>query len=601
MLPWSASKHGWWPSKAPESHGSPFFLLEEGALQVEDPDMRILRLDLSSGQSVDLHPFVTVLSGLDEASRVELQDAIRTIARGSTAGIRGLVQNQGLLVELDGLGHDRLSALTSANVIIDGERVGADTSWLQAEVDQQQRRAEIAAVMVEELRADIDPSARARVAAIEARLAPADDEQAKARIERIERVSTALAALTETEQLLVESPPGVAELQQALAANDVRLADADKHFGRLNHDIEQALEAVASARGNLEAAQAAAKPILLTREEEARLELLSYPATDDSRRGKWRKNLRREEKEEMNSLLRKVGVESYTAYTVYRASPTAPQERIDAEAAAAKKLAEMERQLRSAEHRRDEDSLYQELTATTKSLREQAREFLGMMLPADVVQALDALTVESENPDWHEAAHHLVSVLSECVDEPTHRASAEPNAIAEVEAAVARAEAWLATNRIDRGGEADVEELRRELDREKGVLDRHQRALGRIGRAEAAAVEAALGLAQLQEQLTAQAPERADSIDGLLASIEPIATQVRLEARGSLPIALIGGFAGLDDEDITILMPRLSELSEGLQIVVVTERTSVIDWVAQVGLDRAMVSRIRSRVADGVS
>ncbi|MEM8925845.1 MAG: hypothetical protein AAGD35_20260, partial [Actinomycetota bacterium] len=117
--------------------------------------MRILRLDLGTGQSVDLHPFISVVIGLEADERSELIDAIGTLGAGSTTGIRGLLQHQGILVELDGSTAHRLVAATDANLVVDTAAADAvhGTNWLRDRIDDQLRATEIAAVRLEELRA----------------------------------------------------------------------------------------------------------------------------------------------------------------------------------------------------------------------------------------------------------------------------------------------------------------------------------------------------------------------------------------------------------------------------------------------------------------
>ncbi len=93
------------------------------AQTTEDRGMRILRLDLGPGPSiVDLHPLVTVVQGVTPSERIELVDAARALARGATGGLRGLVQHQGLLLELAGSGIDRELANTGAELVIDCDR-----------------------------------------------------------------------------------------------------------------------------------------------------------------------------------------------------------------------------------------------------------------------------------------------------------------------------------------------------------------------------------------------------------------------------------------------------------------------------------------------
>ena len=52
--------------------------------------MRILRLDLGQALgTVDLHPFMSIVHGLDPERRTALTDSIRSLARGVDRGIGG--------------------------------------------------------------------------------------------------------------------------------------------------------------------------------------------------------------------------------------------------------------------------------------------------------------------------------------------------------------------------------------------------------------------------------------------------------------------------------------------------------------------------------
>ena len=129
--------------------------------------MRLLRFDFRDDfSSVDLHPLITVVSGLEPAHQRQLFEAVRRLSSGSTVGLRGLVEHQGLLVELDaGTGDPLGSVSTEAPVLIyvDGVAVQSCEVGLQAEIDQLERQAAIDAVAVEEIRADLDLAVRAKV------------------------------------------------------------------------------------------------------------------------------------------------------------------------------------------------------------------------------------------------------------------------------------------------------------------------------------------------------------------------------------------------------------------------------------------------------
>ncbi len=67
--------------------------------------MRLLRLDPSDGDpSLHLHPLLCVVPALTPAQRRQLLCVVRQLASGQANELAGLVQHQGLLVELANLG-----------------------------------------------------------------------------------------------------------------------------------------------------------------------------------------------------------------------------------------------------------------------------------------------------------------------------------------------------------------------------------------------------------------------------------------------------------------------------------------------------------------
>jgi hypothetical protein len=567
--------------------------------------MRLLRLDMGSGHAVDLHPFVTIVTELDDAMKREVTEAVRAIGRGSTAGVKGLVQNQGLLVELDGEGSDGLSAVTAADVIVDAESRGAvDLTWLRAQIDQQQRRAEIEAVMVEEIRADLDASARARVASLTEQLTPLIEGQA-AKIERGPSLADEVGALLEEiagqEPTVLEAAPGIVSLRKRWIAHMERMEGAANHLDNLARPVERAKTRLDKAREALAEAEEAAVPVLLSREEEARLELLSFPSMDETRHGRWRKFLRSSEKEEMQALLDKAGVESWTAYTVHRVAPTAPPELLDAVVRAQEGVEDAEAHLADMEEARESDRLYKELNEEDSTLRAKARVYLGLVLPKDLTAALDHTMIERTNHAWTAAVDRLAELVDRHGVAQPDPDGPEPDELEEGEgddrqhqreAVVARAQAWLDEVQ-DSDSKVDVATLIEDLEKAKLLLARHERALARIGRAEESAAAAAIGLAQLQEQLSARSGESADTVEALMAHVQPIATQLALEASGSLPIAIVGDFEEMVTVDVDRLFDHLSELAGDVQVLMISDNPDAVRWATSVGLDRAMVSRPR--------
>ncbi|MEM7339107.1 MAG: hypothetical protein AAF467_10695 [Actinomycetota bacterium] len=210
--------------------------------------MRLLRLDFrTTDRSVDLHPFVTVLPFLDRRERHELVEAIRQLARGSTLGLRGLLQHEGLLVDLDGESRYELPAFTTTNVVFDEQAAdGDDLYGLRAEVDQQRRVAEVSAAAVEELRSEIDPWAAERVADLEAKLgpvgrSPADTERARA----VEAAAIVLSGLAPT---LTDVPPEVPALRERWRELLIEVESVAGHVRALGTAVDRAEQAIGRAR-----------------------------------------------------------------------------------------------------------------------------------------------------------------------------------------------------------------------------------------------------------------------------------------------------------------------------------------------------------------
>lgn len=561
-------------------------------------DMRLLRLDLDHGRSkLDLHPLLSVVHGLTPAQRQELLEVVQGLARGSTAGVRGLIQDQGILVDLDGLAGDRLLPVTGANVIVDCDAAeAAGLAGLQAQIDQLERRAEIDAVVVEEIRADLAPSARAKVAELRSKLAPIDPAAAAAREAENQRVAAALAAVAAQPPSVHEAPEGVLALRQRWDAHAARLADAEQHFAALMNAVKHSETRTAKASQALELARKEAKPALLTRAEESRLEQLSFPEQDDTRRGRWRKTLKPEEEAEKEELLEKVGVESWTAYTVYRVAPSAPPERIEAEAAAERVLEEAEANLTAARAKLNSDELTRSLNEEADAIRADARPFLGQLLPSDLGQALRELVVEKPNLAWIAALQQLRGTLDELsipVVSPIEGAADAPSSGADSQVGrdvIASAEKWLDRRRREQI-DFDRDLVEAELGTAQRELDRHEQALRRIERAEAAASSSAARLAQLQELLAARSSGGEAAIESVLMLVGPVAGQVEVEAEGSLPIVISGSFGSLDDRQVPSLLEQLRSLSERLQILVLSEHPAILAWAEEAGLEQALVTK----------
>ncbi len=561
--------------------------------------MRFLRLDFGDDlHSLDLHPLVTVVSGLSTKHQRQLFESVRRFSTGDTGGVRGLIEHDGELVELDGRSKDRLESLQTASdvvVYVDGV---ADTAnrlvGLQAEIDQWERRAAIAAVVVEEIRADLDPSLKAKVAELRRLVDPmgvANNDLSEASTQQVRYMAAraAFERVQTTERYVRKVDPAVADLIEQWDAYQIRRRQNDEHLHTLENEVEQAKQAVEQARARKHHAESAAKPVLLTGEEETRLEALAE-LENDSGKGWRRKGMSEEERAEMQQLLAKVGVNSWTEYWVFRTAPTATPERMAAVADAAKELElAIDRQQR-IEQLAASDEVYLELEMSLNRLRKEAKEHLGAVVPKDLGAALKGLIDEVESPEWLAALNDLRDVLASNDLRPPY--GYEPDEILGWTASWLEAEARLQESSdldANRSPE-EVESLNRELERAEQRLLRHRRALIRIERAERSARAASERLERLQLQMTErQTRSGPATADDVVSFIRPVLDRVALDTGGSVPVVVTGSMPGLDGPEMEILMSELESLAQKVQVIVVTNRTEAINWAGEVGLRRAVL------------
>ena len=561
--------------------------------------MRFLRLDFGDDlHSLDLHPLVTVVSGLSIQHQRQLFASVRRFASGRTAGVRGLIEHGGELVDLDGRDNDRLDATTTtADVVVyvDGADPANRLVGLQAEIDQWERQAAIAAVVVEEIRADLDPSLKAKVAELRRTVDPMgaggnDLSEASTQQVRYVAARAAYEQVLATERYVRHVDPTVADLIEQWERYEHLRRENEDHLVALEADVERAKETVKKAKARLAEAEAAAKPVLLTAQEEARLEAL---AELDSSGGKgWRrKGLTVEEQNEQQQLLDKVGVKSWTEYWVFRTAPTASAERQAAVADAEKELdLALERQQR-VEQVAASDRVYLELDVSLNRIKKEATEHLGAVVPNDLGAALMGLVTEVESPEWLAALNELRDVLASNDLRPPY--GYEPDEILGWTASWLEAEARLqeSGNPEDatRSPE-EIDELKQELARAEDRLLRHRRAVIRIERAEKAAQAAEDRLERLQLQMTDRqnrsGPATADDVIGF---VRPVVERITREAGCSLPVVVTGSMPDLDGREMEILMSELEKVAEQVQIIVVTNRTEVTNWASEVGLRRAVL------------
>lgn len=552
--------------------------------------MRILRLDLGQALgTVDLHPFVSIVHGLEPEQRTAFTDAVRSLARGNDRGIGGLVEDGGRLIELPGLDTGSLNAFTTEDISVnvDGVGVGADRlPALRAELDQLRRKAQIDAVHVEEIRADLSPSALATVRKLEAALSGTNpaSEAALRRHQSIERLQVAAEALATLPPSLRETPQEVAPMIERWEAYTARLAEVRPHLESLTKAIQTAEADLMEAHSAVQAAEAAAVPLRLDPSEDARIDQISEIMFDPrAKKKQWNDEL----EAELNALLAKVGQPTYTAYAMYRMSPEVPAEARTALEQARAHLAVTEQAVETARSNYEYDPVAGEINTEFDALKDDARQHLGAMLPEDLGGALAALVVERENPEWRGAFDHLRAEFADVGGTLDPQYESDPTVVAR---AVKR---WIDDALAEDDNGPSPAELEAQLAEAEKVFARHARAMARIDRLEAVAAESARTVVELRERI-AQIESGHEAPTDVFASVQALADRVRTESGSACPLILEGEFADLDDTGVAELLERCETLGQQLQLIVVSNRPAAANWAQQVGLRRALRSTMIS-------
>ena len=348
--------------------------------------MRLLRLDLG-GQSgsLNLHPFLTVMQRRGVDDRQPVINAARSLANGDGGGVHGLVETERGLVELAGIPPADLgSPITTEDIVLDTDLAAAGNdslASLQADLDQLKRRAAIDAVAVEMIRADLDPAAAARLQHL--RSYKAGDSEAlmdQRVVANLSKVGHALSVVSEQPSVLIESAPGMSELIEKWRAYEAKKAGHAPHLAAMQERIDSATTELKSAEIELLSAEAAATPVVLSNEQESRLEELASPTT--TKRGKKKPRERTEEEDaEMTKILAQIGLPTFTAYAMHRLNPQAPPEKQAALHAATAAVSRAEADLIEAKAELSLDPVTRELQYDKAEVAEEAKPHLGVVLP----------------------------------------------------------------------------------------------------------------------------------------------------------------------------------------------------------------------------
>ncbi len=548
--------------------------------------MRLLRLDLG-GQSgsLNLHPFLTVMQRRGVDDRQPVINAARSLANGDGSGVYGLVETNMGLIELEGTPPAELICpVTTENIVLDSdEAAGGSTPApaLQAELDQLQRRASIEAVAVEMIRADLDPAAAARLQHLRSYQAGNTEALMDARVAaNLANVGHALSAVLEQPPTLIESAAGMAGLLERWRVYDAKRQRHADHTAKLEARIAECVTEVKVAEIALMQAEADVQPVVLSPEEEERLEQLASPVVE--KRGKSRPRERTgKEEAELQKILDRVGLPTYTAYAMYRMNPKPPPAKQAALHAANAVVARNKAELEEARAELSLDPVTRELEEDRAGINDEAAEYLGRVLPDDLGPVLETNVVERENPLWIEGLTKLYDAL-------TQAGSGIPENMDPADLPQ-WAEEWIEITERDARERAGIapDDIEDQIAAAEDSLRRHAKAMARIDQMEAGAEQSAhkaqhleLQIARSQQSVRASA---AEALDYILPHLE----RIHGNAGTSVPIVLTGQFGELTDDEVEDLLFSLEAFTEHFQLIVVTERDRAQQWASSVGLERA--------------
>lgn len=573
-------------------------MLESPPKRVEEPGMRFLRLDFRDDlNSIDFHPLLTVVSSLSAGQRRQLFEAVRRLSSGSTVGLRGLVEHQGLLVELDAAAGEPLGpATTTAAVLVfvDGVAIRQDQVGLQAEIDQWERQATIDAVAVEEIRSNLDLAVRAKAFNLCRAVDPDGTgivgRQATPRRLKIDAIRTAFDAVAAHESHIADCDPAIAALLERWDEHLALVESSEEHLDQVAKEVRAAERAVEGSDTRLREARVAAQPRFLTDEQETRLEALHDIAQEAEGRGKRKRTLTEEEQQEYDDLLASVGARSWTDYSMFRFSTSVSPELSRAVEEAEVELTVATQALEAARNYQARDEVAIKLQKNLELIKTDAKPYLGVLVPADVGAALQNQIEQVENPDWVQAVNDLRDALSSNDLHPPY--GFEPNEILGWTDSWLRAQEGLDVSTESSSTEDDsYADLMAQMSDARHSLVKHNRALSQIDRAERAAIRSAMRVRDLKNQLRIRSAEpEATTASEIVAMVRPVAERVLQEIKGSVPIAVVGDMAALPANEADMLMSHLEAIAKQVQVILVSEHPSLAGWVSRAGMERATIA-----------
>jgi len=449
---------------------------------------------------------------------------------------------------------------------------------LVADRDRAKRLTAIARVKLEEARANIDPGAAHRVRVLQNALSAFDVPEGE-----VDRTSAVRSLIGQARSLPVtvrEMPADIREMLTEWERYEAARQQAQPELDALNQRVQSCLAQREQAQQAVEEATALAVPVVLSREEDSRVEDLANPEI-----GKKARRSTDEDHRELQTLLAKVGQTSYLDYVMYRLAPVPSAESLANLETARTNLEQVEARLGEARFEMQFGPVQASLNEVLESVKETARVHLGPMLPSDLGAALRRQVIESDNPEFSEALRNLYHEL--------RRVDADVPETIQPEALVDWAEAWA--DEVDRPKEhtgPTRAQLFGQLTLAEQDLEMHDRAMARVEGLEADAEQAAAELAATDERLRSSIGDVGTSADRALALLRPLADRVRSEAGSSVPLILHGDFADLSPQGLEDMFDQLEVLAQDLQLIVLCDRDEAASWAGAVGLRRALGSQV---------
>ncbi len=567
--------------------------------------MRLLRLNFpDSLEKLDLHPLVSVIQGVSAAKQLQLFDSIRRIAAGSIEELYGLVEHEGLLVELDGLTNDmKWQGKTTQDVVA---YLGVDSSSrnleaLKFEIESRNHENSVLLVALEEARADIDFSSKADVFRFKNRLDMATGSASylqtlstnDRRIDAVKRVYEVADSIHPT---VSSMPDGVEQLQLDLRKYLKDKEAFEEKSVDLLVEIDTAKSIVLEAEQRMKQAEEDAKPAELSAEQERRLELLSDPESDSSRKGKWRKQLNEDEEIELKFLLDKVGVSSWTEYSLFRLSPEPTRAQKDLLLISAQNLSKAQDELAQLETELNQSDEKQRIDTELSRIMTESEKHLSFMIPPEgqLDEALGSLVKVSNNPQWLESVDKLRDVLGSNDLNPPN--DLLPKEILEWTKSWLRAQTSLSEGETAEEENLSEEELTQQIFKAERRLTKHIRSMARIELLEKELAVLSATISDLQMTYTKASNAESFTKEQFEEYFGYLAAKVFQESGGSLPLVLVSDFAGFSPQDTKELLNWLEEIAQSVQVILVSDNREAIDWCQEVGFQRSMLITERTSI-----